>query len=238
MSRSLFISDLHLDPRRPQHTAALRDFCETKLQSGYKLYILGDLFEVWLGDDMGLIHYADVVELLRQQADRGVEVFIQRGNRDFLLGKDFFEATGAHALADESLIEINQQTILLLHGDSLCTDDLDYQAFKQLVRSSAWQTDFLALSPADRINKAQEYRQQSQTMTAAKSDDIMDVNADAVAAAMASHGVKTLIHGHTHRPMVHQADGITRIVLGDWEGHFDYLLWPDNDTWHFLRQPI
>jgi UDP-2,3-diacylglucosamine hydrolase len=208
------------------------------LHAGYKLYILGDLFEVWLGDDMGLIHYADVVELLRQQADRGVEVFIQRGNRDFLLGKDFYQATGATALADETLIEINQQAILLMHGDSLCTDDLDYQAFKQLVRSSAWQTDFLALSPADRINKAQEYRQQSQTMTAAKSDDIMDVNADAVAAAMASHGVKTLIHGHTHRPMVHQADGITRIVLGDWEGHFDYLLWPDNDTWHFLRQPI
>ena len=236
--RHLFISDLHLDPSRPHHIQALRDFCENKLQPGCHLYILGDLFEVWLGDDMGLLAYADVIALLREQTDAGIQLFIQHGNRDFLLGHDFAAATGAVMLDEEALIEINGQTVLLMHGDSLCTDDIDYQAFKTQVRASEWQQKFIALPPAERLKIAQQYRQQSSVMTANKEADIMDVNVPAVLDTMQQHQVKTLIHGHTHRPMVHQQGGLTRIVLGDWQGHFDYLLWPQNDTWHFLRQPI
>ncbi|MDP6968684.1 MAG: UDP-2,3-diacylglucosamine diphosphatase [Gammaproteobacteria bacterium] len=236
--RHLFISDLHLDPGRPHHIQALRDFCACKLQPEGRLYILGDLFEAWLGDDMGLVAYADVISLLKQQTEQGIELFIQHGNRDFLLGKAFAEATGATFIAEEEVIEINHTRVLLMHGDSLCTDDIDYQAFKQQVRSKSWQQDFLALPAAERLQIAQHFRQQSGLMTANKHADIMDVNTSAVAEVMQKHQVSTLIHGHTHRPMVHQDQGQTRIVLGDWQGHFDYLDWAENDTWHFLRQPI
>ena len=236
--RHLFISDLHLDPSRPHHIQALRDFCENKLQPGYHLYILGDLFEVWLGDDMGLVAFADVIALLREQTDAGIKLFVQHGNRDFLLGNNFAAATAATMLDEEALIEINGEPVLLMHGDSLCTDDIDYQAFKAQVRAPSWHQEFVSLPPAERLKIAQQYRQQSSIMTANKEADIMDVNLPAVQQTMQQQQVKTLIHGHTHRPMVHQQDGLTRIVLGDWQGHFDYLLWPQNDTWHFLRQPI
>ncbi|MDP6165462.1 MAG: UDP-2,3-diacylglucosamine diphosphatase [Gammaproteobacteria bacterium] len=236
--RHLFISDLHLDQSRPHHIQALRDFCECKLQPGYHLYILGDLFEVWLGDDIGLTNYADVIALLKEQVDAGVKIFVQHGNRDFLLGRAFLEATGVQLLTEETVININDMPILLMHGDSLCTDDTEYLAFKKQVRSSKWQQEFLALPPAQRLRKAQDYRQQSSESTANKDAHIMDVNPAAVQEVMQKYNVHTLIHGHTHRPMVHQNDGFTRIVLGDWQGHFDYLLWPNNDTWHFLRQPI
>ena len=236
--RHLFISDLHLDSGRPHHVQALRDFCDNKLDSSSHLYILGDLFEAWLGDDMGLVAYADVVNLLTQLTKQGTKVFIQHGNRDFLLGKEFVAATGAILLGEEAVIEINQTRVLLMHGDSLCTDDIDYQNFKKQVRDQQWQQDFLAMPAAQRIELAQQYRQQSSKMTAEKDSEIMDVNTDTVLKVMAKHQVDTLIHGHTHRPMVHQNQGLTRIVLGDWQGHFDYLDWPENDTWHFLRQPI
>ena len=236
--RHLFISDLHLDPGRPHHIQALHDFCVCKLQPQSRLYILGDLFEAWLGDDIGLVAYADVVKLLKTLTVRGVELFIQHGNRDFLLGEQFAAATGAQLIADEEVIEINGTRILLMHGDNLCTDDIDYQIFKQQVRDQQWQQDFLALPAAQRLQTAQQFRQQSSQMTAHKDADIMDVNQQAVINIMQQHRVNTLIHGHTHQPMVHQDQGRTRIVLGDWQGHFDYLDWAENDTWHFLRQPI
>ena len=140
--RHLFISDLHLDPGRPHHIQALQDFCACKLQPQSRLYILGDLFDAWLGDDMGLVAYADVVKLLKTLTDQGIELFIQHGNRDFLLGREFATATGALLMADEVVIDINDTRILLMHGDSLCTDDIDYQIFKKQVRDQQWQQNF------------------------------------------------------------------------------------------------
>jgi UDP-2,3-diacylglucosamine hydrolase len=128
--------------------------------------------------------------------------------------------------------------VLLMHGDTLCTDDQDYQQFRTLVRSLNWQTDFLAQSPALRMQQATDYRQQSQAMTAIKSNDIMDVNLQTVNQVMLQHQVRLLIHGHTHRPQVHHLDQGERIVLGDWGGHFDYLSWPQGQAWHLIREPI
>ena len=130
------------------------------------------------------------------------------------------------------------QPVLLMHGDTLCTDDKDYQKFRGLVRSSSWQTGFLAQTPAVRMQQAAEYRQQSQAMTAIKSEDIMDVNSETVDQVMHQHQVNLLIHGHTHRPKVHHSGLGDRIVLGDWGGHFDYLSWPKDENWHLIRESI
>lgn len=236
--RRLFIADLHLHPARPEHSRALIDFCQQRIHADDELYILGDLFEAWIGDDVGLITYADVIACFKQLTDSGTQIFFMVGNRDFLIGQAFYQATGIQPLADPSLVSIDNQDVLLMHGDTLCTDDLDYQAFRTLTRNPRWQEEFLAMTPAQRMQRADEYRQQSQSMTALKNDSIMDVNADAVSRAMADHGVSLLIHGHTHRPQVHHLPQGERIVLGDWGGHFDYLNWPKSQPWHLIREPI
>ncbi|MDC9720878.1 MAG: UDP-2,3-diacylglucosamine diphosphatase [Gammaproteobacteria bacterium] len=236
--RRLFIADLHLHPARPEHSCALIDFCEQRINADDELYILGDLFEVWIGDDVGMVTYADVIACFKQLTDTGTKVYFMAGNRDFLIGSDFCLATGITLLPDPYLIRFDQQDVLLMHGDTLCTDDLDYQGFRSLVRSPHWQQEFLAMSPALRMQKAANYRQQSQSMTATKSDEIMDVNSDAVDQIMAQYQVSLLIHGHTHRPQVHHLNLGERIVLGDWGGHFDYLSWPQGEAWHLIRQSI
>jgi len=236
--RRLFIADLHLHPARPEHSRALIDFCQQRISAADHLYILGDLFETWIGDDIGLITYADVIACFKQLTDAGTQVYFMVGNRDFLIGPEFYLATGIKPLTDPSIITIDKQDVLLMHGDTLCTDDLDYQAFRSLTRDPRWQTEFLAMTPAQRMQRAAEYRQQSQSMTAMKADDIMDVNAEAVAQIMQAKQVKLLIHGHTHRPQVHHLNQGERIVLGDWGGHFDYLNWPQNEAWHLIREPI
>jgi len=236
--RRLFIADLHLHPARPEHSCALIDFCQQRVHADDELYVLGDLFEAWIGDDVGIITYADVIACFKQLTDAGTKVYFMAGNRDFLIGPLFCEATGITLLSDPTVICIDQQNVLLMHGDTLCTDDIDYQAFRGLVRSDQWQQEFLALTPAQRMAKASEYRQQSQSMTASKSNDIMDVNDNAVAQVMQQHGVNLLIHGHTHRPCVHQLNQGQRVVLGDWTGHFDYISWPEHESWHLIRQSI
>ena len=236
--RRLFIADLHLHPARPEHSRALIDFCEQRVNACDHLYVLGDLFEAWIGDDVGLVTYADVIACFKQLTDAGTQVFFMMGNRDFLIGHAFYQATGIQALADPSIVSIDDQDVLLMHGDTLCTDDVDYQAFRVLCRDPLWQHEFLAMTPAERMAKAAEYRQQSQSMTALKADNIMDVNSQAVASVMSEHQVKLLIHGHTHRPYVHHLDQGERIVLGDWGGHFDYLNWPQGQDWHLIREAI
>jgi len=236
--RRLFIADLHLHPARPEHSRALIDFCQQRVNANDELYILGDLFEAWIGDDVGIITYADVIACLKQLSDSGTKVFFMAGNRDFLIGKAFSQATGITLLQDPTIVNFDNQNVLLMHGDTLCTDDQDYQQFRALVRSSNWQTDFLAQSPALRMQQATDYRQQSQAMTAIKSNDIMDVNLQTVNQVMLQHQVRLLIHGHTHRPQVHHLDQGERIVLGDWGGHFDYLSWPQGQAWHLIREPI
>lgn len=236
--RRLFIADLHLHPARPEHSRALIDFCEQRIKADDELYILGDLFEAWIGDDVGIITYADVIACLKELTDSGTKVYFMAGNRDFLIGQQFSQSTGVKILPDPTVVNFDGQNILLMHGDTLCTDDISYQEFRLLVRDINWQDQFLAMSPALRMQQAAHYRQQSQAMTAMKPNDIMDVNLHAVNQVMEHHQVRLLIHGHTHRPQVHHISQGERIVLGDWGGHFDYLSWPKGESWHLIREPI
>lgn len=236
--RRLFIADLHLHPARPEHSCALINFCQQRVNAEDELYILGDLFEAWIGDDIGIITYADVIACFKQLTQKGTKVFFMAGNRDFLVGQAFSQATGIQILPDPTLAIFDDQKTLLMHGDTLCTDDVEYQKFRCLVRDPQWQSKFLAMSPALRMQQAAHYRQQSKEMTAHKSNDIMDVNPDAVTQAMDHHHVKLLIHGHTHRPQVHQLKIGERVVLGDWIGHFDYLSWPQGQAWRLIRESI
>ena len=236
--RRLFIADIHLHPARPEHSRALIDFCQQRVNADDELYILGDLFEAWIGDDVGIITYADIIACFKQLTLNGTQVFFMAGNRDFLIGQEFSQATGVQILLDPTVITFDGQSVLLMHGDTLCTDDSDYQDFRSLVRDPKWQDEFLAMSPALRMQQATDYRQQSQAITAMKSTEIMDVNHHAVTQVMDLYQVKLLIHGHTHRPQVHHLDDGERIVLGDWGGHFDYLSWPQGEAWHLIRESI
>jgi UDP-2,3-diacylglucosamine hydrolase len=236
--RRLFIADLHLNPARPEHSCALIDFCQQRINADDELYILGDLFDAWIGDDVGIITYADVIACFKQLTTNGTQVFFMAGNRDFLIGNEFSQATGVQLLVDPTVVTFEDQDVLLMHGDTLCTDDIGYQNFRSLVRNSSWQSEFLAMSPALRMQQATDFRQQSQAMTAMKSDEIMDVNLHAVTQVMDQHQVNLLIHGHTHRPQVHHLNQGERVVLGDWGGHFDYLSWPQGEAWHLIRESI
>lgn len=227
---TVFISDLHLDPLRPEIIQAFYDFLDATIvgQNTDALYILGDFFEVWLGDDDDTPAYAAVKDALKSAVDAGVDIFVMHGNRDFLLGESFADATGVQLIPDPSLILLADRPLLLMHGDSLCTRDLDYMRFRQLVRDEQWQQQFMAQPLADRRSYAAGLRQQSKSLTQRKAEDIMDVTPDAVAAVFASHSATTLIHGHTHRPARHQltvgGKACERIVLGDWDTHGWYLV--------------
>ncbi len=217
---TLFISDLHLDDSRPQATRKLLGFLSGEAAAADALYILGDLFEYWLGDDVATPTSEAVAAALLALARKGVPCFFMHGNRDFLLGEDYARKAGLSLLDEEHVAELYGQPTLLMHGDSLCTDDVAYQQVRQQVRQAAWQAEFLARTPAERIEAAHDARARSAEHKAAAGMEIMDVNADSVAAAFARHGVDRLIHGHTHRPAIHDlrlaAGAAQRIVLGDW----------------------
>ncbi|MCV6626368.1 MAG: UDP-2,3-diacylglucosamine diphosphatase [Cellvibrionaceae bacterium] len=214
---SLFISDLHLDESRPAVTAEFFRFLGEQAAAADALYILGDFFEVWIGDDDDAPLALEVIAKLRQLVDGGTRLYLMHGNRDFLYGEAFCQASGATLLSDPSLIQLAGSPTLLMHGDSLCTDDVEYMAFRQQSRSAPWQQQMLSQPLAARRQLAAQLRQQSQSMSAMKAEDIMDVNAEAVTATMAEHGAKRLIHGHTHRPARHDlGGGKERLVLGDW----------------------
>lgn len=217
----LFISDLHLDARRPAITALFQDFLVGLEPSQCEgLYILGDLFEAWIGDDSDDPHDARVIAALRATVERGIPVRIMHGNRDFLLGARFAAATGCTLLSDPSVIELDGEPTLLMHGDTLCTDDTEYQQFRAMVRDPDWQRQFLARPLAERRAIAANLRETSRQRTGEKAAEIMDVNPQAVVDTLRAHGVRRLIHGHTHRPGMHalEVDGhpAQRIVLGDW----------------------
>ncbi len=217
---TLFISDLHLAGERPQIIAQFLDLLRGEARAAEALYILGDLFEAWLGDDAVLPDLAPVIDGLRALSDSGVPLFVMAGNRDFLMGEGFAAMTGARLLDDPTPIDLYGTPTLLMHGDTLCTDDLAYQQVRAQVRDPAWIAHALSMSIEERIETARRLRQQSQAHTRSTAEAIMDVNPDAVAQAFREHGVERLIHGHTHRPGVHHTvvDGRTveRIVLGDW----------------------
>jgi UDP-2,3-diacylglucosamine hydrolase len=217
----LFISDLHLDPKRPHVTAAVQEFLATKGQECEKLFLLGDIFELWLGDDDSSELSLAIAAALRKLASDGVRIFMMRGNRDFLLGDVYANQCGAELLGDTYRLETSLGAIELLHGDTLCTDDHDYQEFRTLTREPSWLANFLNQPLEARRAFAETARTRSKEATAKKSDLIMDVNSDAVLKIFKDSGSAFIIHGHTHRPAKHTSilgPGTgTRVVLGDWD---------------------
>jgi len=224
----LFISDLHLSPQRPAVTRAFLHFLEQKAATAKALYILGDLFEVWIGDDDNSLLSIEIQNAFKLLTERGIPLYIQHGNRDFLLGRRFMRATGATLLEDEHIVEYLNQQALVMHGDTLCVDDIDYQRFRRKVRHpiSKFCLGLLPLKRRQRL--ATNWRAKSQAANANKSSAIMDVNSDAVDAVLSKYCVSTLIHGHTHRPNRHQHSGGERIVLGDWHDHGWVVIWDSN----------
>lgn len=222
---TLFVSDLHLDAARPETTRVFLEFLRAEAAGAEALYILGDLFEAWVGDDDPGVPGAEVQAALSSLTASGVPVWIARGNRDFLLGTRFAAETGARLLPDPCVVRVAGEPTLLMHGDLLCTDDLAYLAFRAQVRDAAWQADFLDQSLADRRDFAERARQasaqhQGGLRAGGMLEAITDANPGTVAATMAQFGVCRLIHGHTHRPAIHglHVGGrpAQRIVLGDW----------------------
>ncbi len=215
---ALFISDLHLQALYPRTCSAFFAFLRERAMAAERLYLLGDIFEYWAGDDdLASLFHQDIVNAIRAVSDSGVQVFWMAGNRDFLVGEAFAEAAGLTLLAEPHVIELAGQRVALVHGDAECTDDLKYMAFRAQVRDPAWQAQFLALPLAQRKSIIDGMREGSKAAHTTKSYELMDVAPAAVAALHARTGADILIHGHTHRPALHQHDGKRRYVLPDWE---------------------
>jgi len=222
---TLFISDLHLDPARPEITRLFGGFLDGEARGAEALYILGDLFEAWVGDDDPSDTGAFVAAKLKALADSGVPVSFMHGNRDFLLGGDYARRADMALLTDPTRIDLYGRTALLMHGDTLCTGDVAYQQFRAQTRDPAWQARFLSQPLAARLAFAQQARAASQARQgelreAGTMETITDVSPAAVEDAFVEHDVDTIIHGHTHRPAVHELDvggrPRRRVVLGDW----------------------
>ena len=220
MAETLFISDLHLDPGRPVITELFLGFLKNRATRAEALYILGDLFEAWVGDDDDAPMNQAVCRALKACAGSGTAVYVMHGNRDFLMGEGFADQSGVTLLDDPARIDLYGTPTLLMHGDLLCTDDTEYQTFRKMVRDPDWQSALLARPLDERRLMAQEMRASSREQTGGKPESIMDVNGDTVVDVMQSQHVVRLIHGHTHRPAIHElevaGDLSQRIVLGDW----------------------
>ncbi len=214
-----FISDLHLQDSHPAMTQGFFDYLEN-LTDAKALYILGDFFEVWIGDDYESPLVNEVKSALKALTLRGIQLYIMHGNRDFLIGEDFCQQAGATLLADPSVIDFDGEKVLLMHGDSMCTKDVAYMKMRPMLRNPIMQKQLLSQTIEQRLAMATHMRGESQKGNQMKSADIMDVTPEEVDKLMTENAVKILIHGHTHRPFVHnwQHDGEERrrIVLGDW----------------------
>jgi len=222
--RTVFISDLHLTEKRPDITQALFSFiqreCINSDRATSALYILGDFFEAWIGDDCSTPLVEEVKVHLKTITNAGIDLYIMHGNRDFLIGQSFCNDIGAQLIEDGTIIHLNKQPVILMHGDTLCTQDIQYLAFREVVRNPSWQHDFLSKPISERLNIAQELRRKSQESAADKSEYIMDVDPLAVEKTLDANHCSILIHGHTHRPATHPLTtpkGGCRYVLGDWD---------------------
>lgn len=217
----LLISDLHLQEERPDITRAFLDLLEGRARHAEALYILGDFFEAWIGDDAMTPFQSGICQALRALSDSGTQVYLMHGNRDFLIGQAFCQAAGATLLADPSVVRLGGESVLLMHGDSLCTLDIGYMKMRRYLRNpvSLWILRHLPLSTRQKL--ARKLRSESRAQTRMKANDIVDVTPEEVPRIMAEYGVRTLVHGHTHRPAIHKLmiDGqpARRIVLGDWD---------------------
>ena len=233
--KRIFISDLHLDQSQTILRDALEQFLETHCSDADELYILGDLFEAWIGDDDPREHSRTIVEMLRSLT---CKLFVMHGNRDFLIGDRFCQETGAELLKDPSLITIGNENVLLSHGDAFCTLDQSYQKLRLILRSKEFQRDFLQKELREREFISQQMRGESRKHTGNVAEEIMDVTPESVILAMEDNDVHRLIHGHTHRPAIHQHRLKHRIglryVLGDWRPSTTFLL--TNDTSYELKE--
>lgn len=229
---TLFISDLHLEADRPEIGEQFLAFLAGPAREADALYILGDLFEVWVGDDDPNPYYAGMKTALRKLADSGVPVYFMHGNRDFMIGSRFAAEAGVELLADPFALELYGEQALLSHGDALCTDDVEYQQVRAMTRNPDWQAMMMAKPLEERIAFAREAREQSAARYASIEEEITDVNQDAVKATIREHGCDILLHGHTHRPAVHpfHVDNrpVHRIVLGDWYEQGSMVEWDED----------
>lgn len=221
MGETLFISDLHLSPERPATVGLFLDFLAIRARRAERLFILGDLFDAWIGDDDDTPPYPEIIRALRALSEHGTELFFQAGNRDFLIGKGFAKASACHRLKDPVTVDLYGTPTLLMHGDLLCTDDVAYQRFRKKIRNPLLIRLFLFKSLKKRRKMAADYRRRSAEATAGKQSTIMDVNQDAVISYLQKAGVRRLIHGHTHRPALHQfmlnKALAQRWVLAEWK---------------------
>ncbi|WP_025769811.1 UDP-2,3-diacylglucosamine diphosphatase [Thioalkalivibrio sp. HK1] len=229
---NLFISDVHLAAERPEATAAFLAFLEGPARKAESLWILGDLFDQWLGDDDDRPPHLDIEAGLAALVRAGIGVNAMHGNHDFLLGSDFAERTGCRLLTEPFIADIAAEPVVLLHGDSLCTRDIEYQAFRRYTRDVDNQRRFLSLPMETRIREAQGLRSASTSRSRLKPEDIMDVTPEEVVRTLAQHESTLMIHGHTHRPAIHDLNTPSgpakRIVLGDWYEQGTVLIQDDD----------
>ena len=217
-----FISDLHLDQSRPHINDYFIEYLKNVEKDITDLYILGDLFEYWVGDDDPMDGLGDVREAIIAAGEQ-INIWYMHGNRDFLVSKKICKNLNIQLLEDPHLLNKDGMRILLLHGDTLCTDDHDYQAFRSMVRSNKWQDEMLSKSLDERLEIANNLRKKSVEANQEKGEDIMDVNEDAVRSLINNYEPDVIIHGHTHRPNIHWHGNVTRYVLGDWYSNFFIL---------------
>ena len=229
---TLFVSDVHLNRERPEIVERFIAFLDRETGAASTLYILGDLFDLWLGDDDDRDPHPRIVGALRRACDSGLQVCVMPGNHDFLLGARFERESGCRLLAEPARVDLPGACAILLHGDVLCTRDEEYQAFRRRARDPQRQAEFLRLPLGARLEYAAELRHRSREATRLKTSDIMDVTPEAVERMMIDTGTRCMIHGHTHRPAVHSTEcggeSATRIVLGDWYEQGSVLVWNES----------
>ncbi len=230
----LFASDLHLSSATPDLNAAFLHLLEGRARDARRLFLLGDIFEVWVGDeDADLPEHRPIIAALRALSNAGTDIHVLPGNRDFLLGAGFTAATGATLHGDWLLCDTAGRQALLMHGDTLCTDDLPYQQFRRMVRNADWQAAFAARPLSERHAIAADLRRRSQQAVAGKTEELMDANGEAIAAVLRHHECTLLIHGHTHRPAHHtlEVDAVAcdRWVIADWRDRACWLEADDHD---------
>ncbi len=241
LSSTYFISDLHLDPSRPELTQAFHHFLFQTAKSANEIYILGDFFDSWIGDDHNSKLIKQVKSWLTEKSAQGPKIYFQHGNRDFLIGEKFAESTNVILLQEAHVIDLYGVNFLLLHGDQLCSDDIDYQAFRQKVRNPAWQKRVLSYPLWVRKLIATYFRHRSRKAHKMKPAEIMDVTPSTVDAFFNEYNVQHMLHGHTHRPAIHEVrtgeSSCRRYVLGDW-GNKGWYIKADPSSIELIEFPI
>ncbi|NVJ59309.1 MAG: UDP-2,3-diacylglucosamine diphosphatase [Gammaproteobacteria bacterium] len=242
-----FISDLHLSSEQPHLLRLFEYYLDNIAPNASEIFILGDLFEVWIGDDYRPEWLQPITQKLKTLNEKKIKVAFCHGNRDFLVGQGFCDDVGIQLMSECTTIQLDGTPTLLCHGDSLCIDDVEYIAFRNQVRTQQWQKEFLSLSIEQRLKIVNDYREQSAQATSEKNEAIMDVNQSMVRKVMQQENCQLLIHGHTHRPAQHEDSEFTRLVLSDWydyghfllfeNGHFDSIYFNGDSQVHSWQKP-